>query len=383
MNDLKVVHILNSIYGKSSNIGYRTWIINQLLSNLSVDWITFGRGSVIKTSRFKPVQFLGAFVPRAMNYYRMKFDHNFNHRKFDFIFFESMFLFRYKSLLSSYNPKKTLIHLWEPCDRIIDLCHTLGFKVILEIPIAPEKTGEELVKQGLYGKTQYVDNEIDEGKAFLNADYLLLPSQFVKNEIVKFYDIDEKKLFVVPFGAHLGSVKNYDKIDPKSIQFGFAGGTSPRKGLHYLLQAFDREFDPDALHICGRIYKDSLVKKSNIHFYGHVDIEKYFTKFDVYVFPTLMEGSSKSVYEAMAAGIPVITTPNAGSIIEDGQEGFIVPVGDINALKEKMQYFKDNPEELIRMGKNGRKKIENGFLWEDYAQRVVDVYRTILKENEI
>lgn len=382
MSDFKVVHILNSIYGKSSNIGYRTSIINQLLSKLSIDWITFGRGSAIKTSQFKPVQLLGALIPRAMNYYRMKFDHTFNHRKFDLNFFESMFLLRYKSLLASYEPKTTLIHLWEPCHRIIDLCHELGFKVILEIPIAPEKTGEVLVQQGLYGKIQYIDNEIDEGKAFSSADYLLLPSKFVKTEIVKFYNIDEKKLVVVPFGAHLGLEKKYSKINPKSIQFGFAGGTSPRKGLHYLLQSFDSDFDKDALHICGRIYKDSMVKKSNILFYGHVDIEKYFTKFDVYVFPTLMEGSSKSVYEAMAAGIPVITTPNAGSIIEDGKDGFIVPVGDVKALKEKMQYFKDNPDEIVRMGKNGREKIANGFLWEDYAQRVADVYKTLLKENK-
>lgn len=381
MNDFKVMHILNSIYGKPTNIGYRTSIINQLLSNISVEWIIFGRDSVIKTKYFKPVQFFGAFIPRAMNYYRLKFDHTFNHRKFDLAFFESMLLLRYKSLLSSYDPKKTLIHLWEPSNRIIDLCQEYGFKVILEIPIAPEKTGEELVKQGFYGKTQYIDNEIDEGEAFSKADYLLLPSEFVKEQILQFYTIDKQKLFVVPFGANLKLAKNYDDINTRSLQFGFAGGTSPRKGLHYLLQAFDETFTHDTLHVCGRIYKDSLVKTHNIHFYGHVDIEKYFTKFDVYVFPTLMEGSSKSVYEAMAAGIPVITTPNAGSIIEDGKEGFIVPVGDVNALKEKMQYFKDHPEEIIRMGKNGREKIANGFLWEDYAQRVCNVYQTLIGKS--
>lgn len=383
MKKLKVVHVLNSIYGKSTNIGYRTYIINKMLLQKNIECIVFGRGSSVKTSHFKTVQLFGQLIPRALNFYRIKFDNSFEHRKFDIWFFEKMFMLRYKHFIASYQAEETIIHLWEYSEKIINLCHKLGFKVLLELPIAPEKTGQILAQEGYYNNYSLSIDGINEEKIFSKVDYLLAPSIFVKEQILQFYKVDEQKLFVAPFGAHLRSAKNYDDINTKSIQFGFAGGTSPRKGLHYLLQAFDKSFDEDVLHVCGRIYKGSMAHAENIHFYGHVDIEKYFTKFDVYVFPTLFEGSSKSVYEAMAAGIPVITTPNAGSIIEDGKEGFIVPVGDVNALKEKMQYFKDHPEEIIRMGKNGREKIANGFLWEDYAQRVLNVYQTISRETHL
>lgn len=57
-----------------------------------------------------------------------------------------------------------------------------------------------------------------------------------------------------------------------------------------------------------------------------------FLRADLFVFPSLAEGSASVVFEALAAGVPVITTRAAGSVVEDGREGLIVPERDPEAL---------------------------------------------------
>jgi len=63
--------------------------------------------------------------------------------------------------------------------------------------------------------------------------------------------------------------------------------------------------------------------------------------------------------EAMACGLPVITTENAQSIVEDGKSGFVVPIRDINALEEKIRYLYYNREVAEKMGKEAHKTMEH------------------------
>jgi glycosyltransferase involved in cell wall biosynthesis len=75
--------------------------------------------------------------------------------------------------------------------------------------------------------------------------------------------------------------------------------------------------------------------------------------------------------EAMACGIPLITTVNAGSsdIVTDGVEGFIVPIRDVEALKEKLEWCYCHPLELAEMGRAARQKAEQ-LTWDLYRQRL-------------
>jgi glycosyltransferase involved in cell wall biosynthesis len=72
------------------------------------------------------------------------------------------------------------------------------------------------------------------------------------------------------------------------------------------------------------------------------EIAKHYGWADVFVLPTLSEGSANVVYEALAAGLPVITTPNAGSIIRDGGNGFLVPIRDAGKLAEAIMKLKNS-----------------------------------------
>ena len=91
---------------------------------------------------------------------------------------------------------------------------------------------------------------------------------------------------------------------------------------------------------------------------------------DVFVFPSLFEGFALVILEAMAAGLPVITTPNTAGpdLIEDGKEGLIVPAGDVKALQTAMESLLNDPERAQAMGRAAHEKAKE-YTWERYGER--------------
>jgi len=88
-----------------------------------------------------------------------------------------------------------------------------------------------------------------------------------------------------------------------------------------------------------------------------------------------------TVPEAMARGLPVITTKNVGSseLIENGKEGFVIPIRDVKSLRECILYFYDNPSEIKRMGKNSFEKITK-YTWGRYGNNLIEIYKEILQK---
>ena len=83
--------------------------------------------------------------------------------------------------------------------------------------------------------------------------------------------------------------------------------------------------------------------------------------------------------QAMACGIPLITTPNSGSedIITNGIEGFIIPIRDTNILKEKIRFFYNNPLKVKLMGNKAKLKVKKSLSWDNYGEKVLKVYEAI------
>ncbi len=96
----------------------------------------------------------------------------------------------------------------------------------------------------------------------------------------------------------------------------------------------------------------------------------------MYVFPSTLEGSAKSVYEALACGLPVITTPDSGSIVRDGIEGYIVPPGDDDSLYTAMKDLYENEWKRVEFGENARKRALE-YTWDRYARTVWDAYHKV------
>ena len=100
------------------------------------------------------------------------------------------------------------------------------------------------------------------------------------------------------------------------------------------------------------------VVSNQLIFLGRVprtEIKKEFQKADVFVLPTLAEGSATVVYEAMATGLPVITTKSAGSVIENGVDGIIIPERDPHALANAIERLVKDRSLRDKISENSRK----------------------------
>ncbi len=111
----------------------------------------------------------------------------------------------------------------------------------------------------------------------------------------------------------------------------------------------------------------------NVKFLGRVqrnDVPHVVAQADVNVLPTISDGFALTQLEAMAQGLPVITTPNCGAVVTHGQDGFIVPIRDANALVEAIARLDDDRELVARLAAAALKTVER-FSIAQYGERLV------------
>jgi len=217
------------------------------------------------------------------------------------------------------------------------------------------------------------------------ADRIFVPSSFVQKSLVD-AGIKPEKISVIPFGAPIDYFLPRPKQD-NIFRALFIGRVGPRKGTHYLLQAWQElKLASAELLLVGmnEFPENYLEKYTDIIRYipsvPHSSLSTYYNSGNVLVLPTLVEGLPLVILEAMACGIPVITTPNAGisDIITNGVEGFIVPIRDPQALKEKLEWCYHHPQELAEMGLAARRKAES-LTWNLYHQKLLNQVQQIFQ----
>lgn len=128
----------------------------------------------------------------------------------------------------------------------------------------------------------------------------------------------------------------------------------------------------------------NLNLKQQIIFTGYrPDILELMEAFDLFVLPSLVEGLSVVILEAMAAGKPVITTAIGGNpeIVVDGQTGTFVPVQDADKLAEAIIYHLRNPKISRKMGENGALRVEEHFSLSKMLNKIMDIYKEVIKRN--
>jgi glycosyltransferase involved in cell wall biosynthesis len=215
------------------------------------------------------------------------------------------------------------------------------------------------------------------------ADYVFVNSSFCYNTFID-EGFPKDKLVMLPRGFDARRYYTSEKKD-QIFRVIFVGQMLVRKGLKYLLESWNKLSLPNSeLLLVGHMMDEvrslmaPYLRQKNIRHLGFVpDPVAAYQSASVFIFPSVDEGSAKVTYEAMACGLPVIVTANAGSLAIDGEDGFIVPIRSVDALMEKILFFFENPEAMRTMGMTGRRHIEN-YTWETYRSSLVERYQSVV-----
>jgi alpha-maltose-1-phosphate synthase len=222
------------------------------------------------------------------------------------------------------------------------------------------------------------------------ADILLAPSDYVVNCLVS-AGVPENHILKIPYGVDPETFRQKASMRSDDVfRAVFVGRIGRRKGVPQLLEAWRRLALPQAeLLLVGEPDEDGrrLLKRyaGLYRFVGShpkYEVHRFFQESDVFVFPSLAEGSAYVTYEALASELPVVTTPNSGSVIRDGIDGLIVGPGDVDGLCDRIRLLYDDPDLRRWMGAQGRELVRRHFTWRHYRRRISGVYGAILEGRD-
>jgi glycosyltransferase involved in cell wall biosynthesis len=198
------------------------------------------------------------------------------------------------------------------------------------------------------------------------------------------------KRVVVPNGILLPEAVTINgKGSGLPIRIVFLGLIGPRKGVFDLLIVFERLVEEgydirlfiggngDVKKLTERISLPEL--KDRVDYLGWIDEDqkcKLLAGCDIFTLPSYGEGMPVSILEAMAYGLAVISTPVGGipELVDDGMTGYLVAPGDLENLYIKFKALIDQQELRVKMGRNGRRKVENEFDMRKNHRAISDLY---------
>lgn len=228
-------------------------------------------------------------------------------------------------------------------------------------------------------------------KEYQEAAYISVLSSFAKRTFLE-AGVPERKLITLALG-----------VDPSLFRPGppgqelfrilYVGRLELLKGIQYLLQAFSELRLPDAeLWMVGPILPEvqSILARHDsgrVRIAGEVppgEMPAYYRSADVVILPSINDAFGLVILEAMASGLPVIATDHsaASDVIEDKIHGFVVPIRDVGALKDRILYLFDHPEEARAMGVAGRERVLGHFTWDHYAERLLKTYPALVEARQ-
>ena len=220
------------------------------------------------------------------------------------------------------------------------------------------------------------------------ADLILAGSGFVKDSLERI-GIAADKIVILPYGVDLELFSPAaEKKVGGELTAVFAGQLAVRKGVTYLLEAFQglTNLNCKLVLIGGGTSDKKTLERYGVPF-EHVpwvprtELARRYKEADFFVFPSLLEGSALVTYEALASGLPVITTPNSGSVVRHGIEGLIVPPRDVDALRKSIQKLALDGELRRKMGFAARKRAEE-YSWSKYHQRLAAIIHDKLAKRD-
>lgn len=164
-----------------------------------------------------------------------------------------------------------------------------------------------------------------------------------------------------------------------------------RKGLEYLIRAMAvLKSENLVLELAGtgnqEVYLRDLVKEldlgASVSFVGaipHDKIHNFYQNGDIFILPSLNEGMSNTVLEAMACGLPIVMTQTGGAdeLLEDGGNGYIIEKNSVEDIVRVLRIYLENRQLLLTHGRESR-QIAEGMSWSMIANQYKDIYTKML-----
>jgi len=224
---------------------------------------------------------------------------------------------------------------------------------------------------------------------------ILAISQMVKNNMIENYGVQPDDIEVIYNGVDIKKyhpdnrqryreeIRHKHGLEDNDFVALFVGSGFERKGVKYLIKAIESVPSHISLLIVGRGPRNKyshLIQKQNVIFCGpQEESYKYYAAADIFVFPSIYEPFGNVHLEALASGLPVITTRNSGGseIIKNGKQGFVTEKPeDIIEISEKITFLM-NRDVRTRMGIEARKLAEE-FSFEKHIDRAETFYKNII-----
>ncbi len=277
---------------------------------------------------------------------------------------------------------------------------SLGVRRIYDLPIAYWETSQRLLReeaerlpaweQTLIGTRDSQQKLERKTRELELADVVLCPSRFVEESLparARTSKICVRAEFGSPLVTRVSSRARQSADAPLRVLF--AGSMTQRKGLADLFAAMKLLRRKDVqLVVMGspvttmEFYRNEFPDFEYEPPRPHTEVLALMQRCDVFVLPSIVEGRALVQQEAMACGLPLIVTTNAGGddLIDQGVTGFLVPVRAPEAIAEKLAWFADHRQALPAMREAAQRKAA-GYTWERYGSKVVAAIRHVAGEE--
>jgi len=195
-------------------------------------------------------------------------------------------------------------------------------------------------------------------------------------------------IWYVPNGTEERFFVSREYREKTSFHLLFAGTWLDRKGVYYLVAAFGllaRKMPTVRLAVAGCSVSEAVVKNcfapelrdrvNVIPFATRDDMAKVYADHDIFVFPSLVEGMPLTLLEAMATGMPVVTTNTCGmaDVVENGMNGLLVPAADAEKLAEGIERLCQSTDLRKRLGLAGQETMRR-YTWERVTEQMERVF---------
>jgi alpha-maltose-1-phosphate synthase len=215
------------------------------------------------------------------------------------------------------------------------------------------------------------------------ADWCLAASEFTRQSLLE-VGVAPEKVKLLPLGADLANFRRVERPAEGPFRILFVGGVGQRKGVKYLLEAYQQMRGAGTeLVIAGPLMGSGRALEQFRGLYTYLgrldqkDVIREMQRCHVLVLPSVFEGFGLVIPEAMATAMPVIaSTHTAGpEIIREGEDGFVLAPDDVSGLAARLAWLAEHRANTADMGRAAAERAQ-AFSWDAHTERV----RTLLNE---